>query len=47
MKENELKFNALGLSLHYLNQGQEKKIYLEDIEYFTDTLLMLVNIGKN
>lgn len=47
MKENTLKFNALGLILHHLNHGQEKKLYLEDIEYFADTLLMLVNIGKN
>lgn len=47
MAENKLKFAALGVLLnHLLSQPRELKLYLEDLDYFTDTLFQLVSCGE-
>jgi hypothetical protein len=47
MGESKMKFNALGMLLHHLfSQAREVKLYLEDIDFFTDTLLQLVSVGE-
>lgn len=46
MAESKTKFAALGVMLHHLfSEAREFKLYLEDIDFFTDTLLQLVGVG--
>lgn len=51
MSENKLTFHSLGILLyHLLNQPnsliERHKFYLDDVEYFNDTLLQMVRYGK-
>ena len=39
--QNKLKYKALGILLnHLLNKTHHSQIYIEDIDYFIDTLLL-------
>lgn len=47
MAESRLKFSALGVLLqHLLSQPRELKLYLEDLDFFTDTLFQSVSVGE-
>ena len=52
MKEDKYKFKALGMFLyHYFNHSHEwsdrYKIYLDEIEYFNDTLFQFVQYSRS
>ena len=49
MRQNKYKFNALGMFLYHLfnhSYQLQYKIYLDEIEYFNDTLFQLVQYSK-
>jgi DNA mismatch repair ATPase MutS len=47
-RRNGLKFKALGMLLnHLLNRVNISKLYIDDIDYFVDSLFKFVECGKN
>ena len=45
--KDRLKYKAVGILLnHILNKTHHSKLYIEDVDFFIDTLFQLVNYGR-